>query len=155
MNDEPDQLESVLHEKLRALAEIQAPADLVPQVLRRLDAPDARPWWRRPWMEWPGFAQVISAAFLSALAGGACYWRESVLAVVRDWSRHIPGVSAFWHETCLIAQTFGDVFGHFLAAARFPWLAGAAAVVISAYLGVIGVGAIFCQVLSREPGNPK
>ena len=155
MNDKQDRLEAVMHRKLRALPEIQAPAGLAAEVMRRLAAPEARPWWRCPWMDWPGLAQIISAAGMSVVVGGACYWRDSLVAVGRSWSGRIPGISAFGHETWMIGQTLANVLGDFLAAARFPWLAAAAVVVASAYLGVIGVGAVFWQVMARERGSAK
>ena len=71
-HQEPDkQLEELIHQQLRALPELRAPADLIPNTLRRIAAQQARVWWRSPWLEWPRGMRLLSLAALAALLAAA------------------------------------------------------------------------------------
>ncbi len=65
------ELESLADRKLRALAEPNAPASLLPRILDGIERAGRRPWYRRAWRSWPPAWQAASVAATTAMAWGA------------------------------------------------------------------------------------
>lgn len=63
-----DDLESLVHRKLRGLPPPRAPETLLPRVLAAARPPARSRWYRCPWVEWPLVCQAASVALLAGLA---------------------------------------------------------------------------------------
>lgn len=62
-------LESLIEEELRRLPRPVAPVTLFPRVMAQARRLAARPWYRKPWRDWPTVWQVVSAACVVAVCG--------------------------------------------------------------------------------------
>jgi hypothetical protein len=71
--DPDEKLEQLIHERLRALPDLEAPRQLIPAVLRKLAERKTMAWWKRPWLYWPRKMQLLSAALLIAVGAGAWF----------------------------------------------------------------------------------
>lgn len=60
----PEELERIVHARLRALPSPRAPRSLRPAVMAAVRARAARPWYARPWHSWPSGWQAVSAVVL-------------------------------------------------------------------------------------------
>ena len=149
MNTDPKDQEQIWHKRLRALPDLPAPAELIPNVLQRLAATESLPWHRRPWLEWPRPLQVCSAFFLAGLIGAAYAWRDGFMSRLRLVVEWLPG-SSVPGESWQKAQTLWHALEHSMAALQFPYLAVAAAVVLALYLSVFGVGAVFYRLATHQ-----
>src|SRR5262245_27432426 len=70
-------LERLVNRELKRLPLSRAPRTLLPRVMAAVVAPRVLPWYSRPWLTWPGYLQVLSAALLVALGwGGWLLWTE-------------------------------------------------------------------------------
>ena len=63
-----EDLESLVHRKLRGLPPPRAPETLLPRVLATTRRPARMRWYRCPWVEWPLACQAASVALLAGLA---------------------------------------------------------------------------------------
>lgn len=63
-----EDLEALVHRKLRGLPPPRAPETLLPRVLAAARRPVRTRWYRCPWVEWPLVWQAASVALLAGLA---------------------------------------------------------------------------------------
>lgn len=72
-NKNGDNLETWLDTQLRQLPDRPAPASLAPRVMTALAARARRPWYARPWLEWPRYARAMSLLAVSFALGALTY----------------------------------------------------------------------------------
>ena len=53
------QLEAWAEAALKQLPPRTAPPAMIPGVLRAIAEREARPWWRKSWMDWPAWFKVL------------------------------------------------------------------------------------------------
>jgi len=70
---EQQDLEKFIHEQLRKLPDNPAPADIVGNVLARIEARKNLPWWKRSFVDWPRTIQSVFIVTLSVLLGLLVY----------------------------------------------------------------------------------
>ncbi len=68
-----DDWEAWLEQQLRQLPNRPAPASLAPRVMAAVAARVRRPWYARPWLEWPRPWQAVSALAISLVLGMLAY----------------------------------------------------------------------------------
>src|SRR3989442_6099785 len=74
MNQEYEQkLAERLHQDLRQLPPLKAPATLMLRVRAAIAAHAHRPWWKRSWAHWPQTLKVLFLAVSLVLAGAFVY----------------------------------------------------------------------------------
>lgn len=73
VNKNRDNLEAWLDAQLRQLPDRPAPASLAPRVMTALAARAHRPWYARPWLEWPRYARAMSLLAVSFVLGALTY----------------------------------------------------------------------------------
>ena len=109
-------LEARVDRELKAMPAPEAPATLLPNVMRAVALAAARPtpWYSRAWLTWPRLAQAASLAFVLMAAVAA--WRE----VPAAWTWAMGEASA---ATPIPAWFDGvaDFGARVLALARVPW----------------------------------
>jgi hypothetical protein len=77
-------LESAVHEELRALPLPPAPPTLLPRVLAAVEAWARRPWYSRTWFTWPGVWQAVSIAAVAVVAAAAVVGTPWVLQSIEE-----------------------------------------------------------------------
>lgn len=117
----PEELEQLVHRRLRSLPPPRAPRSLAPAVMARIRTAAPRPWYARPWHAWPGGWQVASAAALVLAAAAAVmllpmYVPASVTAIVAMGDPIVEAVRALGTLTRAghtvlrgMAESFGGV----------------------------------------------
>jgi hypothetical protein len=150
MKNDREKLEKLLHQRLRALPDLRAPEELIPNVLQRIAAQKPDPWWTLPWLQWPRTPQVLSSAFLAALVAAACFLRAGIFSMFQASDGGLHGAPGFFRQFWTAAQTLSNVLERLIASLHFPWLTLAAIVVFALYLSVIGVGAVFYRLLAIQ-----
>jgi hypothetical protein len=150
-NHEPDdKLDQLLHERLRALPDQPAPADLIPNVLRKIAARSARPWWRCAWPEWPLAMQVLSCAMLLGLAGSLYWFNGDIHAYAGQLATRAASALGFlkpvWTVLSALAGAVQLLFSSIKLQYLIPALAGLAAL----YLGTMGISTVFYRVTLRK-----
>jgi hypothetical protein len=141
---------------LRQLPGRPAPAALRTAVLAEIQRRAERPWYQRPWLEWPLAAQIGSVGVLTggALAGYfmGMPWIQGVVAG--------SGVAQEAAATYQTASAFGDAAGAIgrsgsRVLARVPtatWLALAAAAA-TVWLSMVGLGTAAWRVARAQHGE--
>jgi len=109
------ELERQTDRALKALPSPEAPATLVPNVMRAVAAASQKraPWYSQGWLAWPRAAQLASLAFAALVA--IAFWREGPVAwtwIAKTWSTvHAPE----WMSTTL------SLGNRVLSLSRLPW----------------------------------
>jgi hypothetical protein len=150
----PGELERAVDLALRRLRPVVAPPTLLPRVLDAVRHRLQRPWYERPWFNWPAGLQTAAAlALVAALAAGAFMWPivdrvlvDALFAIVGGWVEPLAAVSAdvmtvFNTVAVLRRLLVGDVLGYVIAVTAVMCMACAAfgaALTRMALLGVDG-----------------
>ncbi len=146
MNHEPDRkLEDLLHRELRQLPPLKAPADLIARVQLAIASQRSLPWWAQSWFAWPRLAQFGSAACAMLLLSGLAWL-----------------LSGSWLDISLLGESSGTLTAlsgtlnallQFLASAAgvslSVFLAVGAGLLVTMYLGCIGLGTLFYRVAAH------
>jgi hypothetical protein len=122
-------LESLVHEHLRQLPPLSAPATLAPRVLAALRARAERPWWQRDWWQWPFSAKLVFTALaLAAVAAftGSGWFVDTTLEAYSQqtaphlntvWSSFLPVMDAgllLWEKLFQSVALYGLILLAFL-----------------------------------------
>lgn len=98
MNSDYDKrLEAEVAREMQGLHELQAPASLIPRVLRAVEQPAALPWYRQPWTMWPSGWRVASFGSLLTVFAGLCiagWW----LSRASSLTLSIHGLGGRWAD---------------------------------------------------------
>lgn len=66
---------------LRQIPDRRAPASLLPAVLAAVRAQAMLPWYRRTWLQWPPWVQLVSLVLASSgLVAGLCILEELLIS---------------------------------------------------------------------------
>jgi hypothetical protein len=144
-----------LHEQLRRLPDMEAPAALVPGIMAAIQARQgaaAPVWYRRPATAWPPAARAAFGTIALALFGLAVFglhlaWPWLAASVdVAPLAAIGRKLAALWSivpslaEACLLVLRQG--LGN-------PWFLGVAAFACFAYLTLLGAGGALWRVALR------
>ena len=116
---DPADLERLIDRELRALPPPRAPRALLPRVMAAVDDAARRPWYMRPWLQWPVTGQLASALVLIGVvaAGGVLLPQlraaVSTFGFVADSTRDVE-----------VATTTMRVLWRTLLAPVVPWAFG-------------------------------
>lgn len=147
------QLEAQVDRVLKRLPGREAPATLLPRVLQAVARQAALPWYRRPWITWPGALQGVSLAGLAALFAALCYagWQLPNLPAlaeaargVREWFSAVnvaeSTLAALGRAALYCAQHLGPLF-----------IGGCVMAAVIGYACCIGFGTLYVRLtLSRR-----
>jgi hypothetical protein len=135
-----------LHDELRRLPVLQAPATLLPNVLAAVAARQVA-WWRQPFFAWPRLPQVgVSLAGLAVAAAFIFFGPELWQAISAPAAQAYATTAAKLAAMAQVAGSVADAFA--LAGGPYAgWaLAGAAAVVAMLYVSLIAAGSAFWRL---------
>ena len=147
MNPAPDpKLESLLDAELKKLPPLPAPAALVPNVLARLAARSARPWWQQAWWDWPLAAQaaflLLALGIVAAFSTGGLWLDDSVTGYSQQLAERLTPLASLWDTLAPLLNAGVLVWQQ---ATQPPWLYGLI-LVGALYLACIGAGTMFVRV---------
>jgi len=109
------ELEQLIEREARKLPELRAPETLVHRVMLAVHAKERQPWWQRPWLTWPRWAQwvsvVLSGATVAALVYfGAGAWQAagmgSPLGKIAQW---FSSLAPIWEWLVTVANAIALV----------------------------------------------
>lgn len=151
MYQEPDKnLERLIHQRLRALPEMEAPDNLVQDVMKKIEARRAAVWWKRAWPEWPRGMQILSAALLLGLLGSVFAFHDSILASINELISRITAGSQFLKPIWTLIETLLQV-GQILAGSIKSQIMIIGMVVVGMlYLSTIGLGTMVYRVVAGK-----
>jgi hypothetical protein len=107
----PEELEQIVHQRLRELPAPRAPRSLAPAVMAAVRARASRPWYARPWRTWPAGGRVFAAVSLAAVAAVVVALLPGVAPVVVAALTALVGPMA---EAVRVVQTVANA-GHTVA----------------------------------------
>ena len=125
------------------LPDRQAPRTLLPRVLTVIQM-RSKPWWRRPWLMWPGPVRLISLAFaLVVLAsvywGGMAAWRGvGEAGVFGALEEGLQPLVTFWE----LMLTLGNALLLALGSISRVWCIAVGVVLFAMYVSCLGVGTL-------------
>lgn len=136
----PQDLEKLIHQTLRALPDRAAPRSLEQRVLAAIAARQALPWWRQSFIHWPlaarGAFVVLSAVLAAAILAG--YFRAS--GEVQSASL-FAGPLAAWARLQAFGGAMSDLGGVIWRSIPSWWIYGAFAFAATMYAAFFGLGA--------------
>jgi hypothetical protein len=145
---DPEKLESLIHDALRALPTRPAPFTLEPRVATAIARRAALPWWRRAYADWPrgwryAFLLMLALAVTALFAFGrspASAQAFSAVALSFPWIAFLHSIGASLLETVRI------VFGAIPPA----WIYSAIVLLAGCYALLIGLGAAVYRTFFRR-----
>jgi len=145
----PDELEKYIDRMLHSLPDMRAPRTLEARVRAAIEARAAIPWWHKSWSNWPQsvrafFILICGAAAVLLVAAGAG------LPTTVDGAQlgHVfAPVAAFTRPLVGLGRGLGDIIAAVARSLPVWWLYGAAAIVVSLYVMLVGVGAAAYRTL--------
>ena len=140
-----------LHPRLRNLPAPAAPPTLLPAVLARIAAQRARPWWRRPWFDWPPAARLFSALLALGLLGAADHFAPPFAGGGVKLPRGLAGGAGSLHLLQVLLNAGADSAAALVAHIRAPYLLAALCVVALVYFCTVGLATIFYQAAAPRP----
>lgn len=146
---DPDKLEQMVHQALRALPERRAPLELEQRVLAAIAARRALPWWRQSFAHWPlaarGAFLVLSAVLAAVVAAG--FFHTGATAAGADALARPAAWLGLARTVAAGIGAAGSALWHSVAS---PWLYGALALVAVMYAALIGLGATACRLFLHQ-----
>ena len=141
---DPADLERLVDRELHALPAPRAPRTLLPRVMAAVDIAAHRPWYARPWFEWPVAWQLVSAlVLLGVVAAGSVVLpqaREAVMTL--SFVADVQGDVTESTRDVEVAATALRVLWRTLLAPVVPWAFGLITLMCAAC-------AVFGTVLNR------
>ena len=137
-------LEQAITEKLRALPELPAPAQLSARVMSTIAKRAALPWYRRAWPTWPPVAQAVSLLIFLAAFGGLCFAGSKVseagnlakiIPPMGDW---VSRMNVIWNTISVLA----NAAVLFLKELGPNFFIACALIAASSYATCIGLGTV-------------
>ena len=108
--------EKALHQELLDLPELEAPATLIPGVLRRINTSAQRPWYRTPWWQWSPAMRTAALAIMFFGVGTLLF------VIPHAWTtRIIPALTAGWAEVAALREPLGSALSSMLGAGTTFW----------------------------------
>ena len=151
MNQEPDKnLERLIHERLRALPEMEAPQTLVSGVLRKIEARRNAAWWKQAWPEWPRGMRILSGVLLLSLAGSVFAFHDQILGSLGDLVGRITVGSHFLKPVWTLLETLLGVVQILAGSIKSQILIIGTVVVGMLYLSTIGLGTMVYRVVAGK-----
>ncbi|MGA3180089.1 MAG: hypothetical protein ABSF38_07095 [Verrucomicrobiota bacterium] len=150
MKDDPENLDRLLHEQLRALPDPPPPRDLIPKVLQRIAAQQQPRWWNLPWLQWPRPLRVLSCLLWAALAGAVIFLRAGWSSLIHASDGRWQGALHFLQQALTVSQTLWNALERLIASLQFPWLTAAAIILVALYLGLLGLGAVCYRLVAAR-----
>ena len=150
MNPDPrDPLVSFIDRTLRAQPDRRAPRSLEARVLAELARRAALPWWHRSYAFWPapvraGFFVLSAIAAAGFVAGVYFISASATQQVASEVAGRFGWLSVIRQLFAAAADTSSAVW----RAIPSLWLLGGAALLLSAYAALIGVGAVAYRTFS-------
>ena len=142
MHDPMENWEEELGHELERLPELNAPASLVPRVMRAVEKKASAPWWRRSWADWPDAAQTALLVASVLLLGGwvAALWIgwESNWASALATKAGLLWESAVWAGE--VAVTLARAMSMVLKSAGLLFWAAFLSICGLMYLACVGLG---------------
>ena len=150
MNPDPrDPLESFIDRTLRAQPHRRAPRSLEARVFSELARRAALPWWHRSYAHWPAAMQiaffVLSAVAAAAVVAGVYFISASATQQIAS---EVAGRLGWLSLVRQLFATAADTSSAVWRAIPSLWLLGGAALLVSAYAALIGVGAMAYRTFS-------
>ena len=143
-------LENSVHQALKNLPPLPAPASLRSRVLATIEARQRTPWWQRSWWDWPASAKtvfVLLAATLAALLHGGGW---ILFPQITDYSERVTAplssVASLWQ----ILGDAGELPGSLWQNATHPFLTSAIFAAAALYLICLLVGTAFFRFASKQ-----
>ena len=94
------QLEKLIDDELKKLPAVTAPPGLLRDVLARLEARAAAPWWQRAWWQWPATAQaafiILALTLVAAVTTGGALLNEQASLWMQTLSTQASGFTNPW-----------------------------------------------------------
>jgi hypothetical protein len=146
-------LEVLIQRKLSQLPDRDAPPTLIPRVMAAIQAQAQRPWWQRPFSQWPRIMRILFVGWFGCLAVGFTYGSGAL------WNRLAGGTIVQEARQSLdvlevLARTFGTLANalHLLVQATLTQPAVLAGLVVLGmmYLSCIGMGTLWFQLAIRK-----
>ncbi len=144
-------LAELIHKELLKLPEHQAPANLIPDVLKSIEE-RKRCWWKQAWTEWPFTARMLLLP--AALACGG-----ALLLVLRSMSKwqlmdHTANVAGNYLHALSplldLVATLSIAAMLALQSLEQSWIIGAASVVFMMYLSCVALGTACFRVAAQR-----
>lgn len=133
-------LERFVHERLRSLPGIKAPATLAPRVLAAIRAQAELPWWQRSWWSWPVACQVgfgaVTVGLLGLLGTGFFQAGDLVQAWFQPIGNSLSSQIAAW-QSGTTAQSVQTGLTYLRSQ---PYFLHALGIAGAAYLACVGLG---------------
>lgn len=133
------------------LPEHQAPTNLIPDILKRIEERQ-RCWWKQAWTEWPFTARLLLLP--AALACGGTFLL--VLTSMSKWQL-MDHTTAFAGNYLRALSPLLDLVATLSSAALLalqsleqPWIIGAASVVFMMYLSCVALGTACFRVAAQR-----
>jgi hypothetical protein len=149
MIDDPfEQLEKSLHAALRDQPALRAPSSLEQRVRAEIARRAARPWWQRSFSAWPALPR---AAFFALSGCAACISVAATLMLLNGPGAEFAGLFLQKISTMREAvQTLAVAGGRLLSTISPGWFYLAGAIVVAAYVGLLGLGAAAYRLLWKS-----
>jgi hypothetical protein len=150
--EQQDPLERRVHQLLKALPEVTAPATLVPRVMASVAARFSLPWYRQSWQTWPFLLQVVTLVVVVASFGALTFaaWqlgRAAGLAAVRqEIGEMFSGVGAVWNVLSVLLGAIRLVVGRL----GTGFLVGCLAAAALAYALFVGLGTVYLRLMFAQ-----
>jgi hypothetical protein len=147
---DPEKLERLIHQTLRALPDRPAPSTLEASVVAAIGRREALPWWRRTYADWPPslrcaflLVAIVAAAALVAFSRSPVAAKAfSRVALSFPWIAFLQSIGASLMDTARI------VFDAIPAA----WIYSTVVLLAGCYALLIGLGAaVYRTYFRRRP----
>ena len=149
MNPEQQQrLEREIDRALKALPEMQAPAQLLGRVMARIEVAAARPWYQRSWSEWPAPAKWTTLLALGLIFAGVCfaYWKAPEAQFLQPLMARLHSLTNFAKALWSVLGAFSDLITATLRNVNTWVLGGFAGMVFIGYVLCVGLGTVYFRV---------
>lgn len=149
MNPEQQQrLEREIDRALKALPEMQAPAQLLGRVMARIEVAAARPWYQRSWSEWPAPAKWTTLLALGLIFAGVCfaYWKAPEAQFLQPLMARLHSLANLADALWSVLGALGGLITGALRNLNTWVLVGCAAMAVFGYVLCVGLGTVYFRV---------
>jgi hypothetical protein len=150
MNEPDQQLEEIIHARLRKLPDLPAPPTLVPAVLQKIQERAALLWWQRSWTNWPPAVQALSILLSVGLLTAAWFLTGNVAAETVQLAGKARSSFGLLDQIVSVLQALGGTVQIILKSIHSQFLLIAAIVIGSLYLSTIALGTMFYRVAIKR-----